>query len=96
MDKGGSPRRSLPSLLTRRTDSPATQPQGFEAPADRPSVNRENRVTLSLLDSDHRPQILFGLEPDGWPRLRLQDKDGDGLFQVPMELNPTLPSLLKP
>src|SRR5208337_3872019 len=41
------------------------------------TVNRENQVALSLLDSDHRPRIFLGLEPDGSPRLRLQDKDGN-------------------
>ena len=60
------------------------------------TVNMENQVALSLLDSDHRPRIFLGLEPDGSPRLRLQDKDGNSLFQAPMEPNPTLPSLLKP
>jgi len=60
------------------------------------TVNKDNQVALNLLDSDRRPRIFLGLEPDGLPRLRLQDKDGNSLFQAPMEPNPTLPSLLKP
>ncbi len=60
------------------------------------TVNKDNQVALSLLDSDHRPRIFLRLEPDGSPRLRLQDKDGNSQFQSPTEPNPTLPSLLKP
>ncbi len=60
------------------------------------TVNKDNQVALSLLDSNQRPRIFLGLEPDGSPRLRLQDSDGNSLFQAPIEPNPTVPSLLKP
>ena len=59
------------------------------------TVNNQNQVSLSLLDSERRPRIFLGLEPDGSPRLRLQDKDGSSLFQAPIEPNPVIPSLLR-
>src|SRR5262245_8026765 len=60
------------------------------------TVNKDNQVAMSILDSDRRPRIFLGLEPDGSPRLRLQDKDGKSLFQAPVEPNAPVPTLLKP
>jgi hypothetical protein len=60
------------------------------------TVNKDNQVAMSILDSDRRPRIFLGLEPDGSPRLRLQDKDGKSLFQAPVEPNASLPARAKP
>jgi hypothetical protein len=60
------------------------------------TVNKDNQVARSILDSDRRPRIFLGLEPDGSPRLRLQDKEGKTLFQAPVESKASLPTLLKP
>lgn len=60
------------------------------------TVNKANQVALTLLDSQRRPRIFLGLEPDGSPRLRLQDENGKSLFQAPIEPNPTVPSMLRP
>jgi hypothetical protein len=97
VDKGGFP-RALLAVTPDPKDGAVLQlsHKGSRHPQIVLTVNRENQVALSLLDSDHRPRIFLGLEPDGSPRLRLQDKDGNSLFQAPMEPNPTLPSLLKP
>jgi hypothetical protein len=95
-------RRGFPRALLAVTPDPndgavlQLSHRGAKHPQIVLTVNKENQVALSLLDSDHRPRIFLGLEPDGSPRLRLQDKDGNSLFQAPMESNPTLPSLLKP
>jgi len=97
VDKGGFP-RALLAVTPDPNDGAVLQlsHKGSRHPQIVLTVNRENQVALSLLDSDHRPRIFLGLEPDGSPRLRLQDKDGNSLFQAPMEPNQTLPSLLKP
>ncbi len=70
--------------------------QGAKHPQMVLTVNKANQVALTLLDTEHRPRIFLGLEPDGSPRLRLQDQDGNSLFQAPIEANPTIPSLLRP
>ena len=97
VDKGGFP-RALLAVTPDPHDGAVFQlsHKGAKHPQIVLTVNKENQVALSLLDSDRRPRIFLGLEPDGSPRLRLQDKDGNSLFQAPMEPNPSLPSLLKP
>ncbi len=97
VDKGGFP-RALLAVTPDPNDGAVLQlsHRGAKHPQMVLTVNRLNQVALSLLDSEHRPRIFLGLEPDGSPRLRLQDKDGNSLFQAPMEPNPTVPSLLRP
>jgi hypothetical protein len=97
VDRGGFP-RALLAVTPDPNDGAVLQlsHRGAKHPQMVLTVNKENKIALSLLDSEHRPRIFLGLEPDGSPRLRLQDKDGNSLFQAPMEPNPTVPSLLKP
>ncbi len=97
VDRGGFPRAMI--AITPEPNGGAVMQlshQGSNHPQIVLTVNRANQVALSLLDTDHRPRIFLGLEPDGSPRLRLQDKDGNALFQAPVEANPTIPSLLRP
>ncbi len=97
VDKGGYPRALL--AATPGSNGGAVFQLSHQA-AKHPqivlTVNRANQVALSLLDTEQRPRIFLGLEPDGSPRLRLQDKDGNSLFQAPLETNQTVPSLLRP
>jgi len=97
VDRGGFPRALL--AVTPDPNNGAVlqlSHKGSKHPQIVLTVNKDNQVALNLLDSDRRPRIFLGLEPDGSPRLRLQDKEGNSLFQAPMEPNPTVPSLLKP
>jgi len=97
VDRGGFPRALL--AVTPDPNNGAVlqlSHKGSKHPQMVLTVNKVNQVALSLLDSNQRPRIFLGLEPDGSPRLRLQDKDGNSLFQAPVEPNPTVPSLLKP
>jgi len=94
VDRGGFPRALL--AVTPDPNNGAVlqlSHKGSKHPQIVLTVNKDNQVALNLLDSD---RIFLGLEPDGSPRLRLQDKEGNSLFQAPMEPNPTVPSLLKP
>ena len=70
--------------------------QGAKHPQMVMTVNKANQVALTLLDMEQRPRIFLGLEPDGSPRLRLQDKNGNSLFQAPIETEQTVPTLLRP
>ncbi len=97
VDRAGFPRALL--AVTPEPNNGAVlqlSHKGSKHPQMVLTVNKENQVALSLLDSNQRPRIFLGLEPDGSPRLRLQDSAGNSLFQAPMEPNPTIPSLLKP
>jgi hypothetical protein len=97
VDRAGFP-RALLAVTPEPNDGAVLQlsHRGAKHPQMVLTVNKQNQVALTLLDADHRPRIFLGLEPDGSPRLRLQDKDGTSLFQAPMEPNPTVPSLLRP
>ncbi len=97
VDRGGFP-RALLAVTPDPNDGAVLQlsHKGSKHPQMVLTVNKSNQVALNLLDSNQRPRIFLGLEPDGSPRLRLQDKDGNSLFQAPLEPNPTVPSLLKP
>jgi hypothetical protein len=97
VDRGGFPRALL--AVTPDPNSGAVlqlSHKGSKHPQMVLTVNKSNQVALSLLDSNQRPRIFLGLEPDGSPRLRLQDQDGNCLFQAPIEPNPTVPSMLRP
>jgi hypothetical protein len=96
VDRGGFP-RALLAVTPDPNDGAVLQfsHRGAKHPQMVLTVNKQNQVAFSLLDTDQRPRIFLGLEPDGSPRLRLQDKDGNSLFQAPLEANPTLPDLLK-
>ena len=97
VDRGGFP-RALLAVTPAPNDGAVLQlsHRGAKHPQMVLTVNKQNEVALSLLDSDQRPRIFLGLEPDGSPRLRLQDKDGNSLFQAPVEPNPTVPTMLRP
>ncbi len=96
-DRGGYP-RALLGLTPDPNDGAVFQlsHRGANHPQLVLTVNKANQVALTLLDSQRRPRIFLGLEPDGSPRLRLQDENGKSLFQAPIEPNPTVPSMLRP